>query len=440
MPKRAMLPLLLTFFTLVTQSWGQSLSCPVCGTAVNATSTFAVRSASSTSAAQQNVYACSVFHAQRFRAHPMDYQDPSVSYTPTPVGTTLTSLSPRQCPFCTDTAVSEHYVLLSNGQKVHSCSSDDHYQKLFNETALSAALSPASGTQPLLCPVCKMAATTSGPYAMVNSSTGVPQKVFTCSTEHAQLLATSPLSYKDSSVAVHNTTGMSSSAFTYITPTTMCPFCRMAAVDQHAVYFRGGQALHACVMKHHYGQLNKNNTAVAEKLTVQSGSSSTSSSPQCPVCGMEVTDQANYVSFKNGAQKIYTCSASHAQLVYDGVLSFATRTQPAGRGGRPQAKLRPQDWTYVEPSVECPFCSMQAVVEHELPFNYGQTLHACEMTDHYASLYVAADLRTTMTLVTAGTAVPSTARYCMGMGTVMLNGFTFKTTTCLLYLFQGWVL
>eukprot|EP00906_Rhabdomonas_costata_P001241 RCo001965 len=267
MPKRAMLPLLLTFFTLVTQSWGQSLSCPVCGTAVNATSTFAVRSASSTSAAQQNVYACSVFHAQRFRAHPMDYQDPSVSYTPTPVGTTLTSLSPRQCPFCTDTAVSEHYVLLSNGQKVHSCSSDDHYQKLFNETALSAALSAASGTQPLLCPVCKMAVTTSSPpYATVNSSAGFPQQVFTCSTEHAQLVATSPLSYKDNSVVVHDTSSLSSAAFKYVSPTTSCPFCRMSAVEQHALYFRGGQAVHACLMKNHYATLNTNNTAVSQKL------------------------------------------------------------------------------------------------------------------------------------------------------------------------------
>ena len=31
-------------------------------------------------------------------------------------------------------------------------------------------------------------------------------------------------------------------------------------------------------------------------------------------------------------------------------------------------------------------------------------------------------------------------RYCLGMGTVMLNGFTFETGTCVLYLFQGWVL
>ena len=153
------------------------------------------------------------------------------------------------------------------------------------------------------------------------------------------------------SVVVHSTAALPSAAFTYRSPTTQCPFCRMAAVEQHAVYLRGGQAMYSCLMKNHYATLNTNTTALAAKLLVRNGSASApaagpTTTPLCPVCGMEVTELKNYVSFKRDAQRVYACSADHARLMYNSPLSFATRTQPAAHK-RPAvcakafARLRP---------------------------------------------------------------------------------------------------
>ena len=36
--------------------------------------------------------------------------------------------------------------------------------------------------------------------------------------------------------------------------------------------------------------------------------------------------------------------------------------------------------------------------------------------------------------------IPGQGKFCLGVGTVMQNGFTFETGTCLLYLFQGWII
>ena len=54
------------------------------------------------------------------------------------------------------------------------------------------------------------------------------------------------------------------------------------------------------------------------------------------------------------------------------------------------------------PSVQCPFCSMQGVQEHALPFQHGQALYACSMANHYTNLYSESALRSTMALFTNG--------------------------------------
>ena len=51
------------------------------------------------------------------------------------------------------------------------------------------------------------------------------------------------------------------------------------------------------------------------------------------------------------------------------------------------------------PRAECPYCRMDAVVEHSLPFRYGQALYACMMPPHYAGLYNETKLKGAMTLV-----------------------------------------
>ena len=56
-------------------------------------------------------------------------------------------------------------------------------------------------------------------------------------------------------------------------------------------------------------------------------------------------------------------------------------------------------WTPVTPRAECPYCRMDAVVEHSLPFRYGQALYACMMPPHYAGLYNETKLKGAMTLV-----------------------------------------
>ena len=57
--------------------------------------------------------------------------------------------------------------------------------------------SPTNRTQPLICPVCGMETDTTGPYVQLNTTSGAPQRIYTCSTDCAHELAVSPLSYKD---------------------------------------------------------------------------------------------------------------------------------------------------------------------------------------------------------------------------------------------------
>lgn len=82
-------------------------------------------------------------------------------------------------------------------------------------------------------------------------------------------------------------------------------------------------------------------------------------------------DGSTYVSVKNGAQKVYTCTTDHAKMLYSSPLSYTVDTAPPA--GMP-------DMTPITPTAECPFCTMDAVKGHGLPFKGNQTVYACMMS------------------------------------------------------------
>jgi hypothetical protein len=81
-------------------------------------------------------------------------------------------------------------------------------------------------------------------------------------------------------------------------------------------------------------------------------------------------DGSIYVSVKNGAQRVYTCTSDHAKTLYNSPLSYHIEEPQAGEA----------DLTPLAPATQCPFCTMDAVKGHELQFMGNQSIHACSMT------------------------------------------------------------
>lgn len=85
---------------------------------------------------------------------------------------------------------------------------------------------------------------------------------------------------------------------------------------------------------------------------------------------LKKVDGTTYVSIKNGAQKIYTCSAAHASDVYNDPYKYAVST----------TMPTTSDNTPVSPTVQCPFCSMDGVQGNKLEMKGNQAVYACVMT------------------------------------------------------------
>lgn len=160
---------------------------------------------------------------------------------------------------------------------------------------------------------------------------------------------------------------------------------------------------------------------------------------KCPVCQMAVTESSPYVSMKHDNQRVYVCSEDHGKQYYEDPKKFmnVTATDNSNNPNTP-----------VDPAMECMFCGMPAMDNQDVILDGGQTLYACTMNEDYVSLKEGgADLISTFDGVfnvqnqlVYPAASPSSQGFCQGRGTVMLNGFSTGSVSCVIYLAEAWVL
>ncbi|TDH67085.1 hypothetical protein CCR75_005346 [Bremia lactucae] len=108
---------------------------------------------------------------------------------------------------------------------------------------------------------------------------------------------------------------------------TTCPLCNMDVKADINATILGDQYVYACEMAGHIDSLQNNpaaNLGAPKKADISTDEIyKDAKSLRCPVCGKgydQLTHAVPWIS--KGAQKIYTCSEEHAQIVFDNPLSF----------------------------------------------------------------------------------------------------------------------
>ncbi|KAE9266992.1 hypothetical protein PR003_g31932, partial [Phytophthora rubi] len=108
---------------------------------------------------------------------------------------------------------------------------------------------------------------------------------------------------------------------------TTCPVCNMDAKADINAPILGDQHVYACEMAGHINMIRSNPIAnlgqpVAADITADEIYMD-ATDISCPVCGKGYNQLAHAVPWlSKGAQKIYTCSEEHAQMVHDDPTAY----------------------------------------------------------------------------------------------------------------------